>query len=160
MPRRDFAGQNCAIADTLGLVGERWTLMIIREILLGRRRFREIQRQTGVAPNILADRLQTLVDAEILRRVGDEPEYRPTRKAVDLQPVLLMLMEWGNKHVPREMGPPRAIYHAACEHEAHPYVVCDHCGEHLDPRETALRPGPGADEAQRADGTIPQPRAA
>ena len=160
MPRRDFAGQNCAIADTLGLVGERWTLMIIREVLLGRRRFREIQRRTGVAPNILADRLQTLVEAEILRRVGDEPEYRPTRKAVDLQPVLLMLMEWGNKHVPREMGPSRVIYHTACEHDAHPYVVCAHCGEHLDPRETALRPGPGADEAQQADGTIPQPRAA
>jgi DNA-binding HxlR family transcriptional regulator len=157
MPRRDFADQNCAIADTLGLVGERWTLMIIREVLLGRFRFREIQRRTGVAPNILADRLQTLVEAGILRRVGDDPEYRPTRKAVDLQPVLVMLMEWGNKHVPREMGPPRVIVHTACDHDAHPYVVCSHCGEHLNPRETVLRPGPGASEKQQADGTIPAP---
>lgn len=155
MPYRAFAGQNCAVADALAVVGERWSLLIVREVLMGRTRFREIQRQTGVAPNILADRLDTLVERGVLRRVGDEPEYRPTRKAVDLRPVLLALMAWGDSHAPRAGGPPRVVVHTACDHAAAPELVCTHCGEPLGARETVLTPGPGADERQRAEGPLP-----
>jgi DNA-binding HxlR family transcriptional regulator len=66
MPYRPFADQNCSIARALAVVGERWTLLVLREVLLGRRRFQEIRRNTGIASNILTDRLQTLVDQDVL----------------------------------------------------------------------------------------------
>ena len=68
MPYRPFEGQNCSIARALALVGERWTLLVLREVLLGRRRFQEIKRNTGVATNILTDRLETLVEHGLLER--------------------------------------------------------------------------------------------
>jgi hypothetical protein len=109
-----------------------------------------------VAPNILSDRLDTLVARGVLRRGSDEPEYLPTRKAVDLQPILLALIAWGDKHAPRPEGPPRVIVHTACGHPAEPAYTCTQCGEHLDPRETLLVPGPGATDEQRAEGPLPR----
>lgn len=153
MPYRPFTGQNCSIARALEIVGERWTLLVLRELLLGRRRFEEIRRRTGIATNILSDRLQTLVDHGIARR-DEHGEYRPTRKGVELQPVLMALMEWGNRHAAPD-GAPRVAVHTACGHDAQPRMHCSHCGEWLDPRETAVRPGPGASEAQREVGLLP-----
>ena len=154
MPYRSYDDQNCSIARTLAVIGERWTLLVLREVLLGRRRFREIQRQTGVAPNILSDRLQTLVEHGVLRLDG-EGEYRPTRKGVDLQPVLMTLMAWGDRYASREAGPPVVPVHTACGHDAHPHLACSHCGEPIDPREIVVRAGPGATDAQRAAGVLP-----
>lgn len=148
MPYRPFAGQNCSIARALAVVGERWTLLIMREALLGNRRFEDIRRRTGVAPNILSDRLQTLVDHGLLRRRAstERPEtfeYRATRKGADLAPVLLTLMQWGDRYAAPD-GPPRVAVHAACGHDADPRLHCSHCGEPLEPTETTVRPGPGA----------------
>src|SRR5580765_5067511 len=103
MPVRPFEDQNCSIADALAVVGERWTLLVMREVLLGRRRFREIKRNTGIASNILSDRLDTLVEHGVLQRrlYSEHPEsyeYVPTAKGVDLNPVLVTLMTWGDKH--------------------------------------------------------------
>ena len=94
MPYRPFENQNCSIARALEVIGERWTLLVLREVLLGRRRFEEIRRNTGVATNILSDRLRTLVEHEVLERRedGDATEYVPTRRAVDAGPVLVALM--------------------------------------------------------------------
>jgi DNA-binding HxlR family transcriptional regulator len=127
MPYRAFDGQNCSIARALAVVGERWTLLVVREVLLGRRRFEEIRRGTGAATNILADRLQTLVDHGVLERRGEE--YRPTAKALDLNPVLQTLMAWGDEHAAADAGPPRVAVHTACGHDAHPVLTCSHCGE-------------------------------
>jgi DNA-binding HxlR family transcriptional regulator len=153
MPHRPFEGQNCSIAGALAVVGERWTLLVMREVLLGRRHFAEIKRNTGVAPNILSDRLQTLVDHGLLERRG--PEYVPTRKGLDVNPVLVALMQWGDKHVAGEAGAPRVLVHAACGHDASPSLRCAHCDEEIDARELRVRPGPGASREQRGEPLLP-----
>jgi DNA-binding HxlR family transcriptional regulator len=149
MPFRPFEDQNCSIAGALAIVGERWTLLVMREVLLGRRRFQDIKRNTGVAANILSDRLATLVEHGIIERrlYSEHPEsyeYVPTRKGLDLQPVLITLMRWGDQHVTGPDAAPRVVLHTACGHDADPRLHCSHCGEEMVPRETRTRPGPGA----------------
>jgi DNA-binding HxlR family transcriptional regulator len=148
MPYRPFEGQNCSVAAALAVVGERWTLLVMREVLGGRRRFEEIRRGTGVAPNILSDRLATLVEHGLLRRVAvdgeaDVLEYRPTRKGVDLNPVLLTLMAWGDRYAAPE-GAPSIPVHTACGHDAEPHLHCAHCGDPLEASALVLREGPGS----------------
>jgi DNA-binding HxlR family transcriptional regulator len=148
MPYRPFTDQNCSIAAALASLGERWTLLVMREILLGRRRFADIRRHTGIAPNILSDRLQTLVEQGLLERrlYSEQPEaheYVPTAKGLDVSPVLVALMGWGDRYAAPD-GPPRVIVHTACGHDADPELHCSHCGEALEPRELRVRPGPGA----------------
>ena len=160
MPQRPFDDQNCSIARTLEIVGERWTLLVMREVLLGSRRFGDIRRSLGVAPNILSDRLATLVEHGLLtrRRYSERPEaheYVPTRKGVDLNPVLVALLQWGDRHASPAAGPPRVLVHAACGHDAHPSLRCAHCDEEIDTRDLRVRPGPGADAEQRTEPLLP-----
>jgi DNA-binding HxlR family transcriptional regulator len=159
MPYRPFAGQNCSVASALSVVGERWTLLVMREVLLGRRRFAEIKRNTGVAPNILSDRLQVLVEHGLLERrlYSEQPEsyeYVPTRKGVDVNPVILALLQWGDRYAAPD-GPPRVPVHTTCGHDANPQMHCSHCGDVLDPTELTVRPGPGAHARQRAEPVLP-----
>lgn len=149
MPYRSFDDQNCSIARTLAIVGERWTLLVLREVLLGRRRFEEIRRNLGVASNILSDRLATLVAHGVLTRAGEPPEYRVTDKGRDLQPVLITLMQWGDRYTAGADGPPVVHVHKECGHDAHPRLHCSHCGDPLGPRDVRVRSGPGADARQR-----------
>ncbi|HEX8084914.1 MAG TPA: helix-turn-helix domain-containing protein [Solirubrobacteraceae bacterium] len=153
MPHRPFEGQNCSIAGALALLGERWTLLVMREVLLGRRRFEDIRRNTGVAKNILSDRLQTLVDHGLLERRG--AEYFPTPKGIDVNPVLVALLQWGDKHATGAAGPPRVLVHATCGHDADPSLRCSHCGEEIGPRELRVRPGPGASAEQTGEPLLP-----
>jgi DNA-binding HxlR family transcriptional regulator len=154
VPYRPFEEQNCSIAGTLAIVGERWTLLVMREILLGRRRFREIRRQTGIAPNILSDRLQTLADHGLVM-VRRDGAYVATSKGMDLNPVLVALMQWGDKHAAGEAGPPRVVMHARCGHDAELQLRCPDCDAQIETRNLRVRPGPGADARQRADGVLP-----
>jgi DNA-binding HxlR family transcriptional regulator len=160
MPYRPFEGQNCSIAATLAVVGERWSLLVMREVLLGRRRFADIKRETGIASNILSDRLDTLVEHGLLERrlYSRQPEsyeYRATRRGRDLNPVLVALMQWGDRHLGGEDGPPRVVVHGACGHDADPRLVCSHCQQPLRPAELRVRPGPGATARQRAEPLLP-----
>src|SRR5437660_5826652 len=103
MLNRDYEGQNCSIARALEVVGERWTLLIIRDVLLGLHRFDEFQESLGIARNVLADRLARLVDEGVLerRRYSERPEryeYRLTAKGKELLVALTALREWGEKH--------------------------------------------------------------
>jgi DNA-binding HxlR family transcriptional regulator len=149
MPYRPFEDQNCSIASALAVIGERWTLLVLREVLLGRRRFQEIRRHTGIATNILTDRLQTLVDHDVLerRRYSEQPEafeYVPTQKALDATPVLVALMQWGDRY-DAPHGPPRTLVHSGCGHETQPVLHCSHCDGPIEPRELRVRAGPGAE---------------
>jgi DNA-binding HxlR family transcriptional regulator len=149
MPYRPFADQNCSIARSLAVLGGRWTLLVMREVLLGHRRFADIRRHVGVAPNILSDRLQTLVDHGLLERrlYSRHPEsfeYVPTPKGRDVSPVLVALLEWGDRHAAPPEGPPRVLVHAGCGHDAHPEMRCTHCGDVIEAGELSVRPGPGA----------------
>src|SRR5664279_2958819 len=115
MPYRPFTDQNCSIASTLAIVGERWTLLVMRDVLFGRRRFAEIKRSLGVAPNILSDRLQQLVEHGLLERrplsEGSESfEYVPTQKGRDVSPILTALVGFGDAYAAPD-GPPRVQVH-------------------------------------------------
>ncbi|MBV8256331.1 MAG: helix-turn-helix transcriptional regulator [Actinobacteria bacterium] len=110
MLKRTYEGQDCSIARALEVIGDRWTLLVIRDVGLGRRRFDELQSSLGVATNVLSDRLARLVDDGVLERVrySEKPErfeYRLTEKGAELRTPLLALMQWGDRHLsPR---PPR-----------------------------------------------------
>lgn len=112
MLRRDYDGQNCSIARALEVVGERWTLLIVRDVFLGLRKFDEIQENLGVARNVLADRLNRLVEQGILERVrySERPErfeYRLTEKGGELDIALTALRQWGDEHLSEK--PPRLL---------------------------------------------------
>jgi DNA-binding HxlR family transcriptional regulator len=145
---KDYANQNCSIAGTLELVGERWTLLILRDAFLGTRRFDEFQRNLGIARNVLQSRLEGLVTEGILRRerYHERPErfeYRLTRKGVDLWPVLVALMKWGDTYT-AENGPPVVMRHIGCGGEIDDRRICTACGKHLEAHESAPELGPGA----------------
>jgi DNA-binding HxlR family transcriptional regulator len=166
VPYKAFNNQNCSIAASSAIFGERWSLLVMREILLGRRHFQEIKRNTGVASNILTDRLQTLVEHGLLTRKtritetgAESTVYAPTRKGVDVQPIILAIMQWGDKYEAPH-GAPRLVMHSACGQEANPTMVCAHCGERILPSDTYTLPGPGADERQIAAGRLPAEREA
>jgi DNA-binding HxlR family transcriptional regulator len=137
---RDYRGQDCSIAASLELIGERWTLLVIRDVFLGNRRFDEIQRSLGVARNVLAARLQRLTDEGFLekRRYQERParfEYFLTEKALDLWPVLIALIGWGDRHAAGDDGPPVAIVHKGCGGRVNDRRICELCGEWLEVRD-------------------------
>ena len=149
-----FARQNCSIARTLSFLGERWAVLILRELFFGRRRFDEIQAQLGIATNVLSQRLGTLVDEGIVerRRYSDHPErfeYRLTEKGRDLQPVLLALLRWGDQYTAGPKGPPLETLHTECDHVFHVVPTCSYCGEEVDAHNVRTRAGPGATAKQR-----------
>jgi DNA-binding HxlR family transcriptional regulator len=110
--KRDYEGQNCSIARALEVVGERWTLLIVRDVFLGKHRFDQLQESLGIARNVLTDRLNRLVDEGIIERVRyserpDRFEYRLTSKGRDLQIALAGLRQWGDKYLSER--PPRIV---------------------------------------------------
>ncbi len=146
MKRSSVAHLQCSIAQTLEIVGEWWTLLILRNISFGQRRFEVIQADLGIARNVLTVRLNTLVEQGILEKskYQDHPErfeYRPTEKGKDLLGVLLSLMAWGDKWAAPD-GKPMLLTHTDCGHEADPQVVCSQCGEPLLWGHTRIKPGP------------------
>jgi DNA-binding HxlR family transcriptional regulator len=147
--RNDYEGQVCSIANTLELVGERWTLLVIREVFNGHRRFGEMQKSLGVARNVLATRLQRLVDEDILERrhYSEHPkryEYFLTEKGLDLWPLMISLMHWGDKHMPSPGGRPMIVVHKGeCGGEVNDRRICTRCGKELGVREARAVEGPG-----------------
>ncbi|MER6424590.1 helix-turn-helix domain-containing protein [Streptomyces sp. NPDC001137] len=121
----------CSIADTLALVGEKYSLLVVREVCLGNGRFDQLVRNIGAPRDVLAARLRRLVDAGILtkRAYSERPqrfEYRPTRAGLELEPVLMTLMEWGDRHL-RTDDRPMVVEHI-CGNELVPVVTCRACG--------------------------------
>lgn len=146
---RHTPAQACSIAGTLDVIGDRWTLLILRDAFKGVRRFEEIQRDLGIARNILTDRLQRLVEAEILERRPyqqrpERYEYRLTDRGIDLSPALVALMRWGDKWLAGEDGRPLVLAHRSCGHELDQTFVCWHCDTTVSPLAITSRPGPGA----------------
>jgi DNA-binding HxlR family transcriptional regulator len=133
---RDYPDQVCSIARALEVVGERWTLLIVRDVLFGRNRFEELVESLGVTRTVLTARLRTLEDVGVLSRSAyqDNPprfEYHLTEKGRGLQPVLAHLMWWGDEHYPRPEGPPRVLSHSRCGGRVQSRYVCGDCGETL-----------------------------
>jgi DNA-binding HxlR family transcriptional regulator len=134
---RDYTGQNCSIARTLELVGDRWTLLIVRDVSLGRGRFDELAESLGMATNILTDRLNRLVDDGIFTREpqaerADRFEYRLTDKGRELKVVLLALMEWGDRNVSPK---PPQIARRRDDHSPVTVAIVDRRGKQVDPND-------------------------
>jgi DNA-binding HxlR family transcriptional regulator len=146
---RTYDTQVCSIAGALEVFGERWTLLILRDIFLGVRRFDEIQRDLGIARNVLRDRLRLLVDEGIVERsrYQERPErfeYRLTDKGRDLWPVLHAVMSWGDKHVSGPGREPTLVEHRDCGGRIDERRVCGRCGEIVGGRDVRATAGPGA----------------
>jgi DNA-binding HxlR family transcriptional regulator len=137
----------CSIGRAMEILGERWTFLILRESFYGVRRFSDMQRNLGIARNILSARLQNLVRAGILerRRYQAEPEryeYKLTDAGLALYPAIITIMRWGDEHLVDD-GPPVVLRHT-CGAEAEPVLVCAHCHEPMQPHDVTPEPGPGA----------------
>ena len=127
----------CSIARSLEVVGEKWSLLALREVFLGVRRFDGIVAKTGAPRDVLTARLRTLVDAGVLERVqyNDRPprfEYHLTEAGRDLQPVLLTLMDWGDRYLSGGKPPPGSWTHT-CGRTLSPLVTCAHCAQEVNP---------------------------
>jgi DNA-binding HxlR family transcriptional regulator len=151
---KTYDSEVCSAARALELVGERWTLLIVRNALFaGTSRYGEFQKRLGIATNILTTRLDGLVDSGIMqrRKYSDNPdlyEYLLTDKGCELVPVILALTAWGDRWAAPD-GPPVIYTHAACGGEVFQQTVCANCGQVYDLTGVVARPGPGM-PAERA----------
>ena len=149
MLHNTYEGQRCSIARALEVVGERWTLLILRDAFLGVRRFDDFQRDLGVARNVLNTRLQRLVEHGLLdrRRYQERPErfeYRLTDMGRDLLPAIVSLMHWGDTWLAGESGPPTILRHRGCGGAVSARCTCETCGAALVAHDVEALPGPGA----------------
>jgi len=155
---RDFPRDACSIASTLEVIGERWTMHVLREAFMGVRRFEDFRRNIGVARNILSDRLSTLVAEGILRRelYSEHPprsEYRLTRKGIDLYGILIELMKWGNRWAPCSDGPAVVLRHRECGSVVEPVLACPGCGKPMQAWDLEALPGPAMTKRVEAAAT-------
>jgi DNA-binding HxlR family transcriptional regulator len=147
MDRKSFAGMDCSVAQCLEVVGEWWSMLIVRDAFLGVTRFDDFQRRLGISRNILHERLNTLVDAGVLVRApySEHPprhDYRLTDKGRDLWPVLTAMRQWGDRYA-APSGPPLLITHRSCGAVTEAEMVCSSCGERLEARDVVAAVGPG-----------------
>jgi DNA-binding HxlR family transcriptional regulator len=139
----------CSIERSLEILGDRWTLLILRDAFRGIRRFDDFRRDLDIARPVLADRLKRLVEHGVLTKVPyqEHPprhEYRLTRRGVELSPILVALMRWGDRYLSGDEGPPTVLVHEPCGHRLQQGFWCPSCEQTFSPTDIASRPGPGA----------------
>lgn len=145
--RKSFADMHCSVAQCLEVVGEWWSMLIVRDAFLGVTRFDEFQQRLGISRNILNQRLSSLVEHGVLQKVrySERPpryEYRLTAKGRDLWPVLTAMRQWGDKYAAPD-GPPLRVVHRSCGKVADAVMTCSCCGQRLLARDLTAVPGPG-----------------
>jgi DNA-binding HxlR family transcriptional regulator len=142
----DLADLPCSITRPLVVLGDRWTLLVLKASFSGIRRFNEFQSELGVSRSRLQDRLERLVEHGILARRpsadGGHMEYRLTRKGHDIYPILMAIRDWGDVHMAPD-GPPVHYRHRGCAGEAHVRLTCDTCGADVTAHDITPEPGPG-----------------
>ena len=150
-PALDWSVDSCTIGRAMGILGEKWTVVVLREIFTGVRRFADMRERTGIPRQVLTNRLASLVEHGLLRREPyQEPgarvrhEYRLTAKGLDLYPVLTAVMEWGDRYLADPAGPPLEMAHRDCGAPIHTELHCADGHRVADHRQVAPRPGPGA----------------
>ena len=149
MLARNYPEQTCSIARALEVIGERWTLLILRDAIVGLQRFEEFQESLGIATNVLTNRLKLLRDEGVLERVPDpdrpgRPKYVLTDNGRELGPVLFILLKWGDRHYPTPAGPPRLSLHTGCGGTVDADLHCQRCGQQVNFGQLDLPLGPGA----------------
>ena len=151
---RDYATQPCPLARALELVGERWTLLILRDLFMGVHRFSDLLGHLDIPRAVLATRLASLVEHGLVERRpyrADRAEFHLTAAGRELWPVLHGLMEWGDRRVPAPGGPRRLFVHADCGTQLTAAGACPSCDVTPEARDVEMRPGPGRDPARRDD---------
>lgn len=141
--------ESCSLTRTLSVIGDRWTVLILRDCFLKVRRFEDFHSRLGIARGILANRLQKLVDAFVLAKLAyqENPtryEYRLTDKGRDLYPIIMSMVHWGDTHMAGKKGRPVLHQHLGCGELFDPVLVCSECGEPIEARHVRVLPGPGA----------------
>ncbi len=143
----EISKMTCSVARSLSVVGDRWTMLILRDAFLGVRRFEDFQNDLGTTRHRLADRLRKLVADGILKRVAYQSrpkrfEYRLTEKGIDLYPVIVSLLNWGDRWMAGAEGVPIELVHRKCGAHITPALTCPHCNDELNAREMTARLGP------------------
>lgn len=146
---KELDQEACSVARTVSVIGDRWSLLILRDAFLRVRRFEAFERRLGITRHILADRLKKLVAAGVLARTAyqERPkryEYRLTEKGLDLNSVLMALVHWGDVHMAGERGRPKLYEHRACGRRFDPVLSCSVCGGEVTARNVRVLEGPGA----------------
>ncbi len=134
----------CSVANSIEILGDRWIFLILREAFFGIRSYDKFQKNLRIATNILSNRLKILVENEIMNRQKDPDDarrftYRLTEKGLDIYPIVLAFMNWGDKWLVDESGPPLALHHNKCDHHLEPVMNCANCGEKISPREVSYK---------------------
>jgi len=147
----DWSVENCPVGRAMEVLGEKWTFVVLREIFHGIRRFDDMREHTDLPRQVLANRLNALVERGVLRREPyREPgarmryEYRLTEKGFALYPILVALRDWGDRYLADPEGPPMTTVHRDCGGTVSTRLACSAGHGVTDPREVVTRPGPGA----------------
>ena len=148
---RDYSTQACSLARSLEVVGERWTLLILRDLFMGIHRFSDLHAHLDIPRAVLSARLGALVEQGIVERHEARAGFHLTAAGRELWPVLHGLIVWGDRHRPVDGGPRRLFVHAACGTPLAPGGDCPSCGIAPDPVDVETRPGPGVAPARRHD---------
>ena len=163
IPALAWSTDNCTVGRAMAILGERWTFVVLREVINGVRRFEDIRSHSGIPRQVLSDRLALLVEHGILTRVPyraegkrERHEYRLTSKGFDLYPVLVAIADWGARYLADPAGPPVEVAHRGCGAVVHAEMVCEEGHVVTERRDAAPRPGPGAVPARsRAASSAP-----
>jgi DNA-binding HxlR family transcriptional regulator len=142
----EIKDEHCSIARALAVVGDRWTMLVLRDAFLGVRRFDDFQQRLGISRTLLRDRLAGLVADDVLRRerYQDRPprdEYRLTARGLALHPVMLAIAHWGDSEFAGPEGPPLLRQHKTCGHDFAPVTTCSVCGDPVAPRDVEMHAG-------------------
>ena len=148
MKWKSLEDEQCSVARTVAVIGDRWTLLVLRDCFLRVRRFEDFQARLEVTRHVLADRLRKLVHRGVLRRVlyQSRPrryEYILTQKGLDLYPIIMAIVHWGDVHMIDERGRPLLHEHKLCGKAFDPVMTCSECGEPLSPKQVHVHAGPG-----------------
>jgi DNA-binding HxlR family transcriptional regulator len=155
----DWSIDTCTIGRAMEILGEKWTVVVLREVFNGVRRFDDMRRHTGIPRQVLTNRLGSLVTHGLLRREPyQEPgarlrhEYKLTRQGLDLYPMLIALAAWGDRYLADPEGPPLEFVHRDCEEPVHMEIHCAAGHRVTGHRQVVPRPGPGARHQERSAG--------
>lgn len=152
MQRTQFGDMHCSIARTMHIAGEPWSLLIVRNAMVGTTRFEDHQRMLGISRKVLTERLNWLVEHGIFerRQYSERPprdDYVLTQKGRELADILFAISAWGDRWTAGEAGPPALFRHRTCGELTHAEIRCAHCGEPLHSQDIEVTAGPGADPA-------------
>ncbi len=137
--------RTCSVARLLMVLGDRWLFLILREAFFGVRYYDRFKANLGIATNILSHRLKVLTENGIMEKQTDPDDarriqYRLTEKGLDLYPIILAMMQWGDKWLDDGQGPPLILHHNTCGHRLHPIMCCRHCGRPVLARDIEYTP--------------------